>query len=268
MPQTVHDRSRTFFFDERASQIPAAPNLVDLCYVSGRDARIWVQPGAMEDLARSVREQLAMDGSESLLEVGCAAGFLACYLVDICGAYVGVDLAPAAVERACSLGLPHARFQTADGAALPFADNTFDRAVCYDVFINIDSMDVGAGVMADMVRVTKPGGSILIGAVPDAARQAASGEFTRDLQQRLDKEFGPIPAAALRTAGVWSRFRHWWLRRFEKLEPRLCCYFHAQEAFHAIGEKLGCAVEILKVHDKNPYHAYRFNARLTKPNHR
>ena len=65
-----------------------------------------------------------------VLEVGCGTGVLTRALARVAnaGSVVGVDLAPALIERARELS-PDIRFDVADARSLPFADGSFDLAV-------------------------------------------------------------------------------------------------------------------------------------------
>src|SRR5438105_10083338 len=92
------------FFNERAEGIAATVNTATLCYVSGREQRLWTNPVLYEDMMSSIGRQLELSKEHSLLEVGCAAGFLAGGLARMARKYTGVDIAPRAVEVAQSLG--------------------------------------------------------------------------------------------------------------------------------------------------------------------
>lgn len=99
----------------------------------------------------------------AVLDVGCGAGnSYAPAVAARAGSYVGVDVSSTAVELARSGGLD-ARV-IADAASLPFADNSFDLAICIEVFEHLFAPDRAA---ADIRRVLRPGGK-LVASAPNA----------------------------------------------------------------------------------------------------
>src|SRR5262245_34549414 len=182
MERTWKNAARAFF-DERAASINAVPALTDLCFISGRDPRLWADEALLDDMADSIVEQAAAGPASAVLEVGCAAGFVARPLARRVGRYVGVDMSPAAVKVARRLGLPNAEFRTADGSRLPFADNSFDAAILYDVFTNFPQFADGIPIIKEMLRVVRPGGKVLIGSIPDVDQTAAIERCAREIGQ-------------------------------------------------------------------------------------
>lgn len=251
--------SLAFFFDDRASHISADPDWAELCFASGREPRLWTRPEVYEDLMESLRVQMEVEPHHSMLEVGCAAGFLAKGLAAMSGSYVGVDLAPVAVERARGLGIPNAEFRVADATALPFPDDSFDRVVCHDVFTNFEDFETPRRILAEMARVVRPGGRLLVGSIPDDATKEAFQERVYEVSREFDEKYGPIPAAPNARQGLFTRLRHWWLRRFRKIEPGIVCYYFRREDFAAFGRDAGLETEFEDIHAENPYRGYRFN---------
>jgi SAM-dependent methyltransferase len=93
------------------------------------------------------------------LEVGCGGG----HLQHLLSRYVGVDLA-ASVRR--FMVRP---FAAASATALPFADASFD--IVWSIW-TLEHLADPEGMLAEMQRVTRPGGYIFLGAawnVPDWA---------------------------------------------------------------------------------------------------
>jgi SAM-dependent methyltransferase len=98
-----------------------------------------------------------------VLDVGCGAGnSYAPSVAERAGSYVGVDVSAAAVERARAAGLDARVID--DAAELPFADESFDAAICIEVFEHLFNPDRGA---AEIWRVLRPGGK-LVASVPNA----------------------------------------------------------------------------------------------------
>jgi ubiquinone/menaquinone biosynthesis C-methylase UbiE len=252
------------FFDDRAARVSDKPGLLELCYVSGREPRLWARPDIYADLMWSLRQQLDIIPAHNLLEVGCAAGFLAKGLAAMCRQYTGVDVAPVAVERARGLGIANARFIRADAAALPFGDNNFDRAICHDVFTNFSDFEIGRPILREMTRVLRPGGKMMIGSIPDEACKSAFQDKVYEVTAALDRQCGPLPAPPGGKTGLLTKLRHSYLRRFKRVEPQIVCYYFQKGDFEAFGQEAGLETSIEDIHAQNPYVGYRFNVIYTK----
>lgn len=133
----------------------------------------------------SARFELAH--ARSVLDVGCGAGHwgrgLQRYMAE--GATLtGIDHAEAFVESAAQ-ATPTATYRVASATALPFDDDTFDVSTCQTVLIHVP--DPGA-VVREMLRVTKPGGVVLL-VEPDNAVMAVSFVNT-SVPLELDERVG------------------------------------------------------------------------------
>ncbi len=101
-----------------------------------------------------------------VLEVGCGTGVVARDLaarVGPSGRVTGVDPTRVLIEVAERLraehGLENATFAVENGSALPFADGTFDLTTAITVLCHVPER---ADVLREIVRVTRPGGTVLI----------------------------------------------------------------------------------------------------------
>lgn len=250
------------FFGSRSRGVRDLDSLEALCFVSGRDSRIWANEQTYAEMIDSILENAGAASTSRLLEVGCAAGFLAWGLAPRVAEYFGIDLSPDAVERARSLRLPGARFEAADGSSLPLEADSFDCVTAYDVFTNFPDFEVVAPVLREMVRVVRPGGRVLAGSIPDSAFEAETFAMAAEIGERLSSQGAAWhPDVAL--AG-WRRLlpRRWQRRHQDR--GQIVCYFFERGDFEALARELGATIEFTAVHPRHPYATYRFNAVLTK----
>ena len=96
-----------------------------------------------------------------VLDVGCGPGAMTAEILDAGGEFWGVDGSPRmiAAGRQRFNGFARAHFGVADAMALPFSDAAFDAALCIGV---IDRMPRPEAAIAELGRVLKPGGTLVI----------------------------------------------------------------------------------------------------------
>jgi SAM-dependent methyltransferase len=101
-----------------------------------------------------------LSDGDRVLDVGCGTGSLTLALpqfADIAAA-TGIDVSTGYVEYARSRNTDHRlRFEHADARALPFANQSFDRAFSLLV---LQFVPDPAGAVAEMRRVVRPGGTV------------------------------------------------------------------------------------------------------------
>ncbi|MFE3188404.1 class I SAM-dependent methyltransferase [Nocardia sp. NPDC059240] len=122
-------------------------------------------PAVFASLAQRLAA-VAVDSSvHSVLDVGTGSGVVARAIaarLQPGAQIVGVDLSPRFVELASEHIPPQGvsmRFQIADAVALPLADAGFDLVVCQHVLQFVPGL---SGAIAEMVRVTAPGGHLWV----------------------------------------------------------------------------------------------------------
>lgn len=101
-----------------------------------------------------------VEGGDRVIDVGCGTGSLTFALAKAAeiARIVAVDLSPVFVEEAARRNSdPRIHIQQADACALPFEDNSFDRALSLLVLHFIPEP---AKAVAEMQRVTRPGGVV------------------------------------------------------------------------------------------------------------
>jgi SAM-dependent methyltransferase len=103
-----------------------------------------------------------------VLDVGCYDGYVLRQLLArarITG--FGVDLAPAAIEKAASLSAgTDLTFMVSDGTLLPFPDESFDVVICSEILEHVGDLDA---VIKELARVVAPGGQ-LYATMPNSLR--------------------------------------------------------------------------------------------------
>jgi SAM-dependent methyltransferase len=105
-------------------------------------------------------QNMAAD-SQRILEVGCGDGNLIGNLA-VGGERTGLDQSPVMLEQARERFGDVARFVEGDATRLPFGDGEFDLSYSSRCLINVQDPDMQLQAMRELVRVTKPGGSIVL----------------------------------------------------------------------------------------------------------
>jgi ubiquinone/menaquinone biosynthesis C-methylase UbiE len=119
------------------------------------------QDARAEELASKVSAFVLARGDERAVDVGTGAGALAFALSPIVHEVVGVDRVPEllalALERAALYD--NVTFVEGDATRLPFEDFAFDLAGTLRTLHHVQRPEL---VVAELVRVTRPGGRILV----------------------------------------------------------------------------------------------------------
>ena len=110
-------------------------------------------------LAEEVRDFVQPCGDERALDVGTGAGALAFALAPLVREVVGLDPVPELLELARARARPNTEFVEGDGTALPFPDACFDLAGTHRTLHHVAQPE---RVVAELARVTRPGGHVLV----------------------------------------------------------------------------------------------------------
>lgn len=131
-----------------------------------RFARTADQVAARQDaraaeLSDAVHAFVLVHGDERALDVGTGAGALAFALAPLVREVVGVDRVPELLEHARerAAGYPNVSFIEGDAEHLPFDDGSFDLACTMRTLHHVPRPEL---VLAELVRVTRPGGRLLV----------------------------------------------------------------------------------------------------------
>ena len=113
------------------------------------------------------QEQMFRD--KTVLDIGCGGGGKTCYYATFQPKQmIGIDILPHYAEEGNSFarekGLAdRVSFMTADAAAMPFEDNTFDTIIMNDAMEHVDKPE---DTLAECFRVLKPGGYLYLNFPP------------------------------------------------------------------------------------------------------
>lgn len=159
-------------------------------------------------LAPATDQVIAVAGigpRDDVLDVGCGTGNAALAAAAHGARVTGVDPAPRLVEvargRAAEAGVDLA-FDVGEAAALPYAVGAFDAVL--SVFGVIFAPDARAAI-ADLVRVTRPGGRIVVTSWRPTGGIADAGRIVREeLAAAEGAPAGPAPGAPPAGPVAWG----------------------------------------------------------------
>lgn len=119
------------------------------------------QVGRAEELERQVYAFVQPRGDERALDVGCGLGALALALAPHVDSVVGIEPDEERVRRARLLGAGFANveFVVGDGMHLPFERGSFDLGGTMRTLHHVRRPEL---VVAELARVTRPGGLVLV----------------------------------------------------------------------------------------------------------
>lgn len=122
--------------------------------------------------------------ADTVLDVACGPGLVACAFAKVAKHVTGIDLTPAMLDRARALqreqGLTNMTWEQGDVLPLPYRDGAFTLVVSRFAFHHL--LDPGA-VLQEMARVCAPGGTVMVidsAPAPDKADAFNAMERLRD----------------------------------------------------------------------------------------
>lgn len=152
-----------------------------------------------QDLLRTILRMAAPQTHESMLDVACGPGMLACAFAPYVRHATGIDLTPAMLHQARAAqqnqGLTNLSWDTGDVTALPYPDAQFDIVTCRFAFHHFPSP---LAVLRQMRRVCAPGGRVVvIDSAPSAEKAAAFNAMEKLRDPSHTRALPPEELAAL-----------------------------------------------------------------------
>jgi SAM-dependent methyltransferase len=130
-------------------------------------------------------ELVPEDAGARWLESACGTGLVSRAIAAKVGSVTGVDLTPAMLEQArrgtADEEIENVDFSVGDATALEFADASFDGALTR---LSLHHIPLSGRVVAEMARVVRPGGWIVVGDLV-AAESDGEGAVWREEIERL-----------------------------------------------------------------------------------
>jgi SAM-dependent methyltransferase len=117
------------------------------------------QDARAAELASRVQAFVLPQGGERAVDVGCGAGALALALAPHVEHVIGVDRVPELLALARERSPANVEFVAGDAMRLEFADGSFDLGATLRTLHHVGRPEL---VIAELTRVTRPGGRILV----------------------------------------------------------------------------------------------------------
>jgi SAM-dependent methyltransferase len=116
-----------------------------------------------EESVRLLIDMAEIGPDDTVLDVACGPGLVACPLAEVARHVTGIDLTPAMIEQAQAkqraTGLTNLTWVVGDAVPLPFPDAAFSAVVTRYSFHHF--LDPEA-VLAELVRACRPGGRVAV----------------------------------------------------------------------------------------------------------
>jgi len=168
-----------------------------------RQAAGFARLPSHEAATRLLLDMAGVGADDEVLDVACGPGLIACAAAARARRVVGIDLTPAMIEQARSLqsklGLANLEWSVGDAASLPFESGRFAAVLTRYSLHHFADPDV---VVAEMLRVARPGGRVAIADMVLPAVKAAAYDRMERLRdpshvRTLSREaLGALAAAA------------------------------------------------------------------------
>jgi len=252
------------FFDTRVRELASCDDEFAInAYKAPGHSPYWtgqIQQRLLDDIVA----KLALSPDHLVLDVGCGTGMMLRHIAPHVSHIIGIDFSEQMIEIAKRHAPANATLQRENAVSLPFKDETFDRVLCYFVILNFLDDDFTWSVLTELVRVTRNGGLVLVGNVPDFDKQEEQAELVRKLQKNITR-----PRQRCSFLRTISRLEDLWRYRIRRsVPPSESNRFYTEDFFRRFAQQSSCDIEILPMNVEGfVYAPFRFDVRL-QPLHR
>ncbi|MGB7189193.1 MAG: methyltransferase domain-containing protein [Acidobacteriaceae bacterium] len=154
-----------------------------------------------ENLLRRIVDAAQPGPDDTVLDVACGPGVVACAFARVTRHATGIDLTPAMLEQArktqAQQGIHNVSWETGDATALPYPDGHFDIVSCRFAFHHLPDP---LAALKEMARVCRGGGRVV---VADSAPEAGKADgFNRVERLREPSHTRAMPPEEL--AGLFA----------------------------------------------------------------
>jgi ubiquinone/menaquinone biosynthesis C-methylase UbiE len=180
-------------------------------------------------MVRTLLEEAQLHPGEAVLEVGCGTGVLDRWLARRTAKahrVTGVDINPYLLQEASALARQEGlegeiEFREGNAESLPFSDNTFDITMSVTVIEEVDA----DRMLAEMVRVTKPGGRVAVSARAVDMPSFMHLPLSMGLKAKVEAPgmLGTVASQGCADASLYQRMRHAGLTQVKVL-PQLAAF--------------------------------------------
>lgn len=140
-----------------------------------RQAVPFTQIPGHYDAMQVLIEMSGVTKKDVILDVACGPGMVACEFAKHSYQVTGIDITPAMIEQAAKRqqeqGLSNVSWQVGTATPLPFADNSFSLVLTRYSYHHLLTP---AEALAEMIRVCKPGGRVLVADVAIESSKSAA----------------------------------------------------------------------------------------------
>lgn len=134
-------------------------------------------PDVAMQTALDVRRKLRLEPGDRLLEIGAGTGAFMEAVLHPCQKGVGFDFCPDLVQSAGKFGIDCHRIKVgvAEASRIPVSSSSFDCVLCYSVVHYFPDDAYVRATIAEMLRVVRPGGVVLLGDVAGVMERTRKG---------------------------------------------------------------------------------------------
>jgi SAM-dependent methyltransferase len=163
-------------------------------------------PGIVDQSALNLLVEFSGAGrNDTVLDVACGPGVVACAFAQVARHVTGIDITPAMLDRARArqkeMGLNNLTWDAGDVTPLPYRDDTFSLVVSRFAFHHF--LDPGKA-LSEMMRVTASGGTVVVADSAPVSEKAAAFNHMEKLRDPSHVRAQPLDAliALFREAGL------------------------------------------------------------------